>query len=141
MKIYFAASIRGGRGDSELYRELIEKLGRFGQVLTEHVGDPSLTDSGEKASQNEDIFHRDMSWLQEADAVVAEVTTPSLGVGYEIGWAELSGKPIICLYRHQHDRQLSAMIAGNPQLQVKVYEKVEDAVELVADFMAGVLRL
>jgi hypothetical protein len=28
------------------------------------------------------IYERDMGWLRECDAVVAEVTQPSLGVGY-----------------------------------------------------------
>lgn len=135
MKIYFAGSIRAGRADWEIYRELIENLGRFGQVLTEHVGDPDLPDSGENVLPDKEIFRRDMAWLEEADAVVAEVTTPSLGVGFEIGRAELLGKPVLCLYRQQEGRRLSAMIAGNPRLQVRVYETVEEAFDLVADFL------
>lgn len=36
--------------------------------------------------------------------VVAEVTQPSLGVGYELGWAVALGKPILCLFRPQSGR-------------------------------------
>ena len=63
-----------------------------------------------------EIFERDVAWIHEADFIVAEVTQPSLGVGYELGLAESVGKPIICLFRETEDRRLSAMIAGNSKL-------------------------
>ena len=99
MKIYFAGSIRAGREDQELYHELIQGLRRYGQVLTEHVGEPTLTQLGDDGPSDREIFERDMSWLAEADFVVAEVSTPSLGVGYELGRAESLGKRALCLYR------------------------------------------
>ena len=40
--IYFAGSIRGGRGDQAIYEEIIDRLRRYGTVLTEHVGDVNL---------------------------------------------------------------------------------------------------
>ena len=140
MKIYFAGSIRGGYEDRRIYLALIEKLQRFGEVLTEHVGDPELTEAGESGLPDEEIYRRDMSWLQEADVIVAEVTAPSLGVGYEIARAESLGKPVICLYRQQEGRRLSAMIAGSPQLQVHVYEDIDRAIALVATFLGRAVR-
>ena len=76
-------------------------MGNIGQVLTEHVGDQNLRNLGEKGSQDKDtaIYNRDIKWLQSADAIVAEVTSPSIGVGYELGIAEKLKKPILCLYR------------------------------------------
>ena len=70
MKIYFAGSIRGGRQDAELYRKVITALKEKHQVLTEHVGNLSLStteDKGDKA-----IYEQDMAWLRESDLVVAE---------------------------------------------------------------------
>ncbi len=52
-----------------------------------------------------------MEWLISADVIIAEVTTPSLGVGYEIGRAAALHKPILCLYRGG-DMPASSMIAG-----------------------------
>ena len=72
MKIYFAGSIRGGRQDAELYRKVIAALKDKHQVLTEHVGDLSLStveNKGDKA-----IYEQDMAWLRESDLVVAECT-------------------------------------------------------------------
>ena len=98
MKIYFAGSIRGGRDDQQKYFKLIEFLATRVEVLTEHVGDSKLDSQGEKITTDQEIFQRDRDWLQSCDAVVAEVTNPSLGVGYEIGIAEKLGKPVLCLF-------------------------------------------
>ena len=135
MKIYFAGSIRGGDEDREIYHILIKRLQQFAEVLTEHVGDAALTDQGEATKSDDEIFQRDVAWINEADVIVAEVTIPSLGVGYELGIGESLGKPVICLYRKRDGRQLSAMIGGNPWFQVQVYQDVDAAVELVREFI------
>ena len=95
MKIYFAGSIRGGRKDAQLYNNIIAYLREKGQVLTEHVGSTKTSWTGETSRKDEEIYNRDMEWLQSANVVVAEVTIPSLGVGYELGIAEKLKKPTI----------------------------------------------
>lgn len=135
MKIYFAGSIRGGREDAPLYAEIIGLLRPYGEVLTEHVGNPNLSVHGEgKAAEM--IFQRDVDWIRESDVIVAEVTTVSLGVGYEIGFAEQIGKRIICLYRPQAERRLSAMILGNKKLTVVEYESIEDVEKKLKELFA-----
>jgi nucleoside 2-deoxyribosyltransferase len=47
----------------------------------------------------QEIFQKDTGWLRSADVVVAEVSMPSLGVGYELGLAECLHKPVLALYR------------------------------------------
>ncbi|XP_061694150.1 2'-deoxynucleoside 5'-phosphate N-hydrolase 1 [Syngnathoides biaculeatus] len=111
MKIYFCGSIRGGRDDACLYQHVVKTLVKFGKVLTEHVGDSELTDTGEQW-QDSAIHDRDLEWLKQADVVVAEVTQPSLGVGYELGHAYLMKKRILCLFRPSSGFKLSAMIRG-----------------------------
>ena len=123
MKIYFAGSIRGGRQDKELYLKIIKYLAKYGDVLTEHVGDKNLTDAGEDKS-SEFIYKRDIEWVKEADIIIAEVSTPSLGVGYEMGFAENLNKPIICLYKG--GKPLSAMIAGNKNIKTIKYNNFEE---------------
>jgi 2'-deoxynucleoside 5'-phosphate N-hydrolase len=133
MKIYFAGSIRGGRDDKDLYAQIIQKLESYGTVLTEHIGDSELTTFGEQDSSDIDIYQRDMNWLNESNIVVAEVTTPSLGVGYEIGQME-GKKPILCLFREQEGRRLSPMIGGNANLQVQEYKTIEDINNILDSF-------
>ena len=124
MKIYFAGSIRGGRNDKELYFEIINHLQKYGEVLTEHVGNINLIESGENLPDNS-IYKRDISWISEADILVAEVSTPSIGVGYEIREAEREGKDTICLYRNSSEKKLSAMISGNEKSKIIVYDSLE----------------
>jgi hypothetical protein len=136
VKIYFAGAIRGGRDDHALYMEIVEQLKEYGQVLTEHVGDAELSVLGEVGGDRE-IHDRDLAWLKDAQCLVAEVTTPSLGVGYEIGKATEWRKPILCLFRRSSGRTLSAMIAGSSRASVREYESAADLKEIFKEFFAS----
>ena len=135
MKIYFAGAIRGGRTNHESYFKIIEYLKKYGQVLTEHIGDKSLTDFGEKNIPGEEIYERDISWLKETDVFIAEVSIPSLGVGYETAKAEELGKRILCLYKKSEDgKKVSAMIRGNKNIILKEYNDLGEAFQHIDDF-------
>jgi nucleoside 2-deoxyribosyltransferase len=79
-----------------------------------------------------------MNWLQDCDVVVAEVTTPSHGVGYEIAIALTSGKPVFCCY--QQGRKVSKILTGNtsPNLAIRPYESVEEAKTLMREFLGHI---
>ena len=132
MKIYFSGSIRGGRQDAELYRQLIDELKNYGTVLTEHIGAETIDHS----KSDQEIHDEDMAWLRESDIVVAEVTTPSLGVGYEIGRAVEMGKRVICLYRKKSN-SISAMILGCDELSCFEYGSLADAQKLFTEQLTG----
>ena len=129
MKIYFAGAIRGGRDDAALYLQIVKLLRNYGEVLTEHVADDELTAVGE-LTDDKAIHDRDLAWLRAADCLIAEVTQPSLGVGYEIGRMVEWHKPILCLYRPSETRILSAMIAGSDGITVKEYKTAADLKEI-----------
>ena len=135
MKIYFAGSIRGGRRDNQKYFELIDFLGTLAEVLTEHVGASELGNQGENNLSDHEIHRRDVEWLESCDAVIAEVTNPSLGVGYEIGIAEKLGKPVLCLFNEsQTEFRLSAMLSGNEKIQVGRYQAIGEAKRQITEF-------
>ncbi len=136
MKIYFAGSIRGGREDAELYFQIIDYLKNFGEVLTEHVGDVLLSEMGDDGITDTFIHDRDLEWLKTADVLVAEVTTVSMGVGYEIGRAVEAGKPVLCLFRPDSGKNLSAMIAGCTDLTVQNYQTLEEAEKCINGFFS-----
>ena len=125
-KVYFAGSIRGGRQDAALYGEMIAFLEGGGcRVLTEHVGLESLREEGERTMTEEEIFRRDMAWLEACDMVVAECTTPSHGVGYELGRARDMGKTVHIFYDPGRCR-LSAMLAGDERFLLHPYASREE---------------
>ncbi|XP_071963246.1 putative 2'-deoxynucleoside 5'-phosphate N-hydrolase 1 [Antedon mediterranea] len=135
-KIYFCGSIRGGRDDRDLYERLINNLRQYGEVLTEHIADKDLFEK--EKLDDKGIHDRDMDWLISSDAIVAEVTQPSLGVGYEIGRAVALNKKILCLFRPESGKHLSAMIAGannGSNFVVKNYEETQ-ASEIFKQFFS-----
>lgn len=111
----------------QIYYQIIDHLKTKGEVLTEHVGDSKLSSYGENDNSDQFIHDRDVEWMLQSDCIVAEVTAPSLGVGYEIGRAVENGKNVLCLYRAQEGKRLSAMISGCSDLEVCVYENIDDA--------------
>lgn len=133
LRIYFCGSIRGGRQDAQLYNDLIGFMKNFGNVLTEHIGRTDLVD--ERETPPSQVHERDLTWLRSADLVIAEVSTPSLGVGYELGRAVEMGKPILCLFRKQEGKSLSAMISGSPGIVTLEYENVEEAKRRIEGFI------
>ena len=136
MKIYFCGSIRGGRQLALTYKTLITMLMEHGKVLTEHLGSDEIIQSRDRVLSDKAIHDRDMQWIVEADVMVAEVTVPSLGVGYEIGRAMEMGKPILCLFNSGSEQSLSAMIAGSDGVVQHYYENVEDLQTTLAQFIA-----
>ena len=127
--VYFAGSIRGGREDAELYRQIIEHIQKTDIVLTEHVGDLSLS-LAEAGDKDRIIYDQDTAWLRQADLVIAECTSPSLGVGYELAYAEHLGTPCYIFYR-KSKTNLSAMLAGDPYFQICAYESLEEILPVI----------
>ena len=137
MKIYFSGSISGGRVHEAIYQHLVARLQAQGHdVLSAHVADPAAIEREKDASPRE-VFERDVAWVDECDAMIAEVSTPSLGVGYEYGRAVQQGKPVLCVYRS--GLRMSKMITGNPapNLIVATYSS-ETELDVLADtFLKG----
>lgn len=123
-KIYFAGSIRGGRIDANLYKRIIEYIQKTDIVLTEHIGSPELN-LKEQGKRDVEIYNEDTAWLRESDILIGECSCPSLGVGYELAYAEKLGKPCHIFY-DRSKTQLSAMLTGNPYFTIHPYEKEED---------------
>jgi hypothetical protein len=136
MKIYFAGAIRGGREDAALYLKIVTLLTAYGEVLTEHVAAPDLSVLGESGDDRW-IHDRDLGWLRDADVLVAEVTTPSLGVGFEIAKATEWGKRVLCLFRPSEGRGLSALIAGSHQVTVREYQSPAEVEKIFEQFFAA----
>ena len=139
MKIYFAGAIRGGREDAAIYLQIVSILARYGTVMTEHVADAELGVTGEDLSDRQ-IYDRDLDWLRSCDCLVAEVTKPSLGVGFEIGKATEWGIQVLCLYRPSESRSLSAMIAGSEKVTVETYRSVDEVDAIFARHLSRCLQ-
>lgn len=99
-------------------------------VLTEHIGNLSLSLSEKKPGQDQAIYKQDTDWLKESDIVIAECTCPSIGVGYELAYAERLQKPTYVFFR-KGKGSLSAMINGDPFFHIYQYETEEELTALI----------
>jgi len=129
LTIYFGGAISGGRADVGHYRRIVDALLADGhRVLAGAVASEDVTAHGEALNPCA-IFARDLGWIEEADVLVAEVSVPSTGVGYEIATMRYRfGRPVICLYRAGHTKRCSAMIAGDAGIELIEYD---DAAEML----------
>ncbi|MHC1740219.1 MAG: nucleoside 2-deoxyribosyltransferase [Anaerolineaceae bacterium] len=138
MNIYFSCSITGGRTEEAVYQALVDRLLALGhEVPTAHLSKSDVMRM-ESIAQPGEIFARDMNWLKNCDLVVAEVTSPSHGVGYEIAMALTMGKPVFCCYLK--GRKVSMILTGNssPNLILCAYESIEEAEAAMEDFLIRV---
>ncbi len=137
MNIYFACSITGGREFEAVYQDLTAALLADGhEVPTAHLAESTVVELESIVSPH-DVYQRDVDWIRNADALVAEVSVPSHGVGYEIAFALHAGKRVLCLSRQ--GRKVSKMGTGNPDpnLLVQTYQDNQEAVQLVRCFIQG----
>ncbi len=136
MTIYFCGSIAGGRDFLDTYIKIVRYLQSLGHAVpTEHIIDPHVLD-GEKKLTARDVYQRDVTWLSGADCAIAEISNPSLGVGYEIGYALDKGKKVLAMY--QKGLFVSRMITGNPHsnLTVVEYETDKEIQSLIDQFLS-----
>jgi 2'-deoxynucleoside 5'-phosphate N-hydrolase len=141
MNIYFACSITGGRQDELVYQRLVAALQDYGhQVPTALLASPDVMPL-EGVVSADDVYARDVGWITECDMLLAEISTPSHGVGYEIGYALSLGKKVLCLYRK--GKKVSKMILGNPHplLTVHAYDTPDHAVDMLNTYLAGLNAL
>lgn len=122
MKVYFACSIRGG-GDTSNYITILNAIkAAGGDVLSEIFVHDAINLGGSPLPPDQ-IYVRDISMINDADVVIAEVSNPSLGVGYELAYAEKLGRPILCLFNKDSNGNLSAMISGNSYNTISRYDR------------------
>jgi len=137
MRIYFAGAIMGGRENLPVYHHIVTRLKSLGHTVpSEHVANPRVMEQeGSLAARV--VYERDVAWIRDSDAMVAEVSTPSLGVGYEVACALQHDKPVLCLYLE--GLAVSKMITGNSsrKLTVTTYRDTNQLDRILDVFLGG----
>ncbi len=135
MNIYFSCSVTGGRQDQQAYAAIVKFLLEKGhEVPTAHLSKPDIMDL-EQIVTPLDVYQRDVAWVNGCDALIAEVSTPSHGVGYEIAMANFLQKPVLCCFRS--GKVVSKMITGNPSPlhQMFAYQTTSELLAQVEHFL------
>ncbi len=114
MKIYFGFTVAGDRSTIDTARRVVQLLEELGhEVLTRHL----VSDNAWEADRMigpQDVYRRDMAWLQEADLFIAEVSGSSFGLGFETGYLlGATAKKVVLLYQRKLEKRISLLITGN----------------------------
>jgi nucleoside 2-deoxyribosyltransferase len=135
MYIYFARSLRGDRAtDSDFIKELIRIIKTTTGCQPQFDIPVNIKRLG--LSEDQYIYQRDLAWIDQCEAMVAEVTFASHGVGYEIAYAKHVRKmPIFCAA--QKDARVSAMISG-ADLPLLQYRGVDDLGAFVVEWLGDI---
>lgn len=136
MKIYMSGSIYGGTQKIETYKKLIKALKNYGEILDDQIADEN-TIAKEEFQNDEDIYKDLESKMKIADIIFAEVSIPSLGVGYELGFADKLGKRIIAIYDETYTPKVSTMIRGNKRIKLIPYKDISEIINNLDNILKG----
>ncbi len=117
MRIYLACTVRGDRGALPAVREIVSRLRARGhEILTSHLLLDDVEHVESKLTEAE-VYERDVRWLRACDAVVAEASGSSFGVGFEVGYvlgrARETGQRVFLVYDVRRRGAISRLVPGN----------------------------
>ncbi len=137
MRIYLACTVRGDRGGVAAGRAIAERLKRHGhEVLTTHLLDDNVNEAEAKLTEDE-VYRRDIEWLNACDALVAEASGSSYGVGFEVGYvlgrADRTKQRVLLLYNRDRVHAVSRLISGNrhPSCTTASYGSLEELTGII----------
>jgi len=85
MRIYFGFTVAGDRSSINIARRVVELLESRGhEVLTRHLVDDNAWEL-DRLITPQQVYERDMKWLEQCDLFIAEVSGSSFGLGFEAG--------------------------------------------------------
>ena len=134
MKIYFSGSIYGGRQKLQTYKILVKELQKYGEVLDPEVADSQVIEK-ENDVTDESIFKKLEQKLNQADIIFAELTVPSLGVGYELGYADSHDKKIVGIYDKTAVQKITTMVRGNKRIKVIPYTDIYEIIDNLGNIL------
>lgn len=137
MIIYCAGPIRGNDTYKNSFKKIIEYV--------EGLGNTVLSEFSDKFSStipltDKQTYKRDLKWIDGSKCMIAEISGPSLGVGFELSYAILQRKlPVLALHNSEV-QQISAMILGcdSPLITIKKYRDDEDMKNIIKTYLTKI---
>lgn len=132
MKIYFCGSMTGSREKQANYEEIIKFLNSMGNVLNDFVGDKVVTDYEPK-----NVFARDTANMKASDVCIADISVPSTGVGFELGYFYHLDTPVLLVYDENMPLP-SSLPRGSDKFSVVSYNSLEDEKNKIKNFLENI---
>lgn len=134
MRIYCAGAIKGDITYQKYYKWIVDYLYEKNHVAYSELNKELFTNL---TLTDREIFTRDIQWLKESELMIAEISGPSLGVGFEISFAlYVLNIPVLALFQPAVTK-VSAMITGctSDLLTVQSYSSYDELKEYIDKFI------
>jgi len=138
MNIFLSVSVNAGRQYLPTYKHIAQYLTSGGhRILDEQVvlDDMSTVEAGKSDQWIHDKARRD---IEACDIVIAEATNPSTGVGVEIGYSVMRGKPTYALYLKEKEDRVSTMVKGNDAIKIFSYSNEKELDSCLGTILAQI---
>jgi len=136
MKVYLAVAMTNPSQDLAVIAGLLACLEADGHAVpTRHVARPRARELDVCVSDRE-LAERDLAWLRESDALVAEVSSPSHGVGIEVASAVQMELPTLILYHE--GCTVSRLLLGLDRVESASYHDLDGARRAMRSFLTRV---
>lgn len=145
-RIYFSGAIRGDTSHEKFLNKIFSVIKRYGEPLAERCDLYNFIDENlgqqRNAVKNKRVYKRDIiHWIGKSNALVAEISGGSTGVGYEICYAIRDREiPVLCLY-HRSDKP-SLMVKQNLSKYIlkQQYSSVSDLEKYLSCFLEVLMK-
>lgn len=130
MIIYCAGPIKGDITFQKFYWEVINFVEAEGHTPLAGL---NTDNSASNPLTEKQIYKRDLKWIDGSKIMIAEISGPSLGVGFEIAYALFQKKiPVLALVNNSVEK-VSAMITGcdSNLLSIAKYRNEEELKEII----------
>lgn len=115
MRIYFSATITDNDDLRDVYNETIKHLSEHGHKVFEY-GSHKLSPQDiltQDDTMMSSVYKELDKFMRSADVYIADISLPSVGIGYEISQAISLKKPVLALIHDNSEFQPLATIKGN----------------------------
>ncbi|HSD63684.1 MAG TPA: nucleoside 2-deoxyribosyltransferase [Ignavibacteriaceae bacterium] len=134
MIVYCAGAIKGDSSFKDNYREIIDIVKK-----NNHSALSELNPDFQSAFplNEHQIFQRDIKWIEKSNMMIAEVSGPSIGVGFEIAYALYVREiPVLALYNLEVEKVSSMVIGCNSTLlYTKKYNNSGELNDIIKRFL------
>ena len=134
MIIYCAGPIKGDATFQKFYLEIIDFVESEGH--TPLAGISAEISSSNPLNDNQ-VYKRDLKWIDGSKMMIAEISGASLGVGFEIAYAIHHKKMPVLAVAHNTAKNVSVMITGcdSNLLTVAKFRDTEDLKEIIRSYI------
>jgi nucleoside 2-deoxyribosyltransferase len=136
MIVYVAGPIKGDTTYQNFYTKIIE--------IVEAESHTALAEMSGKFStafplSDVQIYRRDIKWIDGSKIMIAEISGPSLGVGFEIAYAIFSRKIPVLAVVNKKVEKVSSMLSGceSKLLTIARYEDEDDLKKVIKNYISN----